>query len=207
MRWCDSSPCKNGGSCWQQGASYTCQCQSGWTGLYCDIPSVSCEVAAKQQGVEVPHLCRNSGQCLDAGNTHYCRCQAGYTGSYCQEQVDECSPNPCQNGATCTDYLGGYSCEVGNCKFKKWNSPIFYKWLVPKTEANCCFILSVSVPLATMVWTAPKRSMNVSLSPARMGAHALTSSTHTSALVLEEHKVHNYKPHLSAKINKKRPKL
>lgn len=64
-------------------------------------------------GVEVAHLCRNSGQCLDAGNTHYCRCQAGYTGSYCQEQVDECSPNPCQNGAVCTDYLGGYSCEVG----------------------------------------------------------------------------------------------
>ena len=147
MRWCDSSPCKNGGSCWQQGASYTCQCQTGWTGLYCDIPSVSCEVAAKQQGmkarqklfyimltmhfllnlwliysvtrssmisgVEVAHLCRNSGQCLDAGSTHYCRCQAGYTGSYCQEQVDECSPNPCQNGAVCTDYLGGYSCEVG----------------------------------------------------------------------------------------------
>lgn len=150
MRWCDSSPCKNGGSCWQQGPSYTCQCQTGWTGLYCDIPSVSCEVAAKRQGtliapklffpkcrikthscssqyltschfpscttlslgVDVAHLCRNSGQCLDAGNTHYCRCQAGYTGSYCQEQVDECSPNPCQNGAVCTDYLGGYSCEV-----------------------------------------------------------------------------------------------
>lgn len=51
MRWCDSSPCKNGGTCWQQGASYTCQCQTGWTGLYCDIPSVSCEVAAKQQGM------------------------------------------------------------------------------------------------------------------------------------------------------------
>lgn len=64
--------------------------------------------------MEVAHLCRNSGQCLDAGNTHYCRCQAGYTGSYCQEQVDECSPNPCQNGAACTDYLGGYSCEVSS---------------------------------------------------------------------------------------------
>lgn len=51
VRWCDSFPCKNGGSCWQQGASYTCQCQTGWTGLYCDIPSVSCEVAAKQQGI------------------------------------------------------------------------------------------------------------------------------------------------------------
>ncbi|KAJ0012984.1 hypothetical protein NQD34_017318 [Periophthalmus magnuspinnatus] len=112
VRWCELSPCKNGGSCWQKGASYTCQCQTGWTGLYCDIPSVSCDVAAKRQGIDVAQLCRNSGQCLDAGNTHYCRCQAGYTGSYCQEQVDECSPNPCQNGATCTDYLGGVHCEI-----------------------------------------------------------------------------------------------
>ncbi len=63
-------------------------------------------------GVLVARLCHNSGQCLDAGNTHYCHCQAGYTGSYCEEQVDECIPNPCQNGAICTDYLGGYSCEV-----------------------------------------------------------------------------------------------
>lgn len=58
-------------------------------------------------------LCRNGGLCMDAGNTHHCRCQAGYTGSYCEDQVDECSPNPCHNGATCTDYPGGYSCEVG----------------------------------------------------------------------------------------------
>ncbi|EPQ17444.1 Neurogenic locus notch protein like protein [Myotis brandtii] len=48
---------------------------------------------------------------MDADNTHHCRCQPGYTGSYCEDQVDECSPSPCQNGATCTDYPGGYSCE------------------------------------------------------------------------------------------------
>lgn len=59
------------------------------------------------------HLCRNGGLCLDADNTHHCRCPPGYTGSYCEDQVDECSPSPCQNGATCTDYPGGYSCEVG----------------------------------------------------------------------------------------------
>uniref|UniRef100_A0A673LM11 Neurogenic locus notch homolog protein 1 n=1 Tax=Sinocyclocheilus rhinocerous TaxID=307959 RepID=A0A673LM11_9TELE len=118
VNWCKPSPCKNEGICRQSGTRYSCQCQTGWTGLYCDVPSVSCEVAAKQQGVEVARLCRNSGQCLDAGNTHYCHCQAGYTGSYCEEQVDECIPNPCQNGATCTDYLGGYSCEVSQENLK-----------------------------------------------------------------------------------------
>lgn len=50
VRWCDSSPCKNGGKCWQTNALYRCECHSGWTGLYCDVPSVSCEVAARLQG-------------------------------------------------------------------------------------------------------------------------------------------------------------
>lgn len=50
VRWCDSSPCKNGGKCWQTNTLYRCECHSGWTGLYCDVPSVSCEVAAWQQG-------------------------------------------------------------------------------------------------------------------------------------------------------------
>lgn len=50
---------------------------------------------------------------MNASNTHHCRCPAGYAGSYCEDPVDECSPSPCQNGATCTDYPGGYSCEVG----------------------------------------------------------------------------------------------
>lgn len=53
MNWCKPSPCKNGGTCRQSGTTYSCQCQTGWTGLYCDVPSVSCEVAAKQQGKTV----------------------------------------------------------------------------------------------------------------------------------------------------------
>ncbi|KTF83165.1 hypothetical protein cypCar_00027824 [Cyprinus carpio] len=114
---CDSRPCQNGGTCQDGYGTYKCTCPHGYTGLNCQrldrhlVPSVSCEVAAKQQGVSVAVLCRNAGQCVDVGNTHLCRCQAGYKGSYCQEQVDECMPNPCQNGAACTDYLGGYSCE------------------------------------------------------------------------------------------------
>lgn len=47
----------------------------------------------------------------------------------------------------------------------------------------------VSVCLATMVSTAPKKSMNVSHSRVRMEAHALILSTHINVPVLEEHKV------------------
>lgn len=53
VRWCDSSPCKNGGKCWQTNVLYRCECHSGWTGLYCDVPSVSCEAAARERGNHV----------------------------------------------------------------------------------------------------------------------------------------------------------
>uniref|UniRef100_A0A4W3GEJ5 Neurogenic locus notch homolog protein 1 n=1 Tax=Callorhinchus milii TaxID=7868 RepID=A0A4W3GEJ5_CALMI len=102
---CDSRPCLNGGTCQDSYGTYKCTCPQGYTGINCQV-SNSCP------SVDVEQLCRNNGLCLDAGNTHHCRCQAGYTGSYCEEQVNECSPNPCHNAATCTDYLGGYSCQV-----------------------------------------------------------------------------------------------
>lgn len=54
VRWCDSSPCKNGGKCWQTNVLYRCECHSGWTGLYCDVPSVSCEAAARERGTRGP---------------------------------------------------------------------------------------------------------------------------------------------------------
>lgn len=64
VRWCDSSPCKNGGKCWQSNTLYRCECHSGWTGLYCDVPNVSCEVAAQRQG---NWLCPLVPPCLRPG--------------------------------------------------------------------------------------------------------------------------------------------
>lgn len=63
VNWCKPSPCKNGGTCRQSGITYTCQCQTGWTGLYCDVPSVSCEVAAKQRGRDLVWVCVCSSFC------------------------------------------------------------------------------------------------------------------------------------------------
>ncbi len=32
-------------------------------------------------------------------------------GVYCEVDVDECEADPCQNGATCHDHVGLYTCE------------------------------------------------------------------------------------------------
>uniref|UniRef100_A0A672MX80 Neurogenic locus notch homolog protein 2-like n=1 Tax=Sinocyclocheilus grahami TaxID=75366 RepID=A0A672MX80_SINGR len=110
--WCrPSNPCKNGGRCRQKDASFTCDCLGGWSGRYCDIPGVSCEVAARQRGLQTDELCHHGGHCVNTGNTHYCKCPADYTDSYCESQFDHCEDKPCLNGATCRSYMGGFTCD------------------------------------------------------------------------------------------------
>lgn len=50
--WCRrSNPCQNGGRCRPKDGSFTCDCVGSWSGRYCDVPGVSCEVAAFQRGI------------------------------------------------------------------------------------------------------------------------------------------------------------
>ena len=43
-------------------------------------------------------------------------CPANFTGATCDTDVDECLvlSNPCKNGATCTNFVGGYICRCIN---------------------------------------------------------------------------------------------
>ena len=45
------------------------------------------------------------------GCSYYCECLDGWTGVYCQEEVNECSSDPCQNNAECEDLNNGYKCH------------------------------------------------------------------------------------------------
>jgi len=39
-----------------------------------------------------------------------CVCEDGFEGVLCGVETDECSSDPCQNGATCRDQLARYDC-------------------------------------------------------------------------------------------------
>ena len=38
------------------------------------------------------------------------RSATAYTGTDCSVEIDECSSSPCQQGSTCVDSVGSYTC-------------------------------------------------------------------------------------------------
>ena len=75
------------------GSTYTCSCNTGFSGTYCNISACS------------SNPCANGGTCMPAaGNSFTCVCPTGYSGTTCITSA--CSSNPCANGGTCMPAAG-----------------------------------------------------------------------------------------------------
>lgn len=87
---CDLSPCKNGGQCSSSGLSYTCNCVgTGFSGITCEIEdSASPSAMPTPLSSDFPSTAPSSQP----------------------SESDECSPNPCFNGGSCTDGADSYIC-------------------------------------------------------------------------------------------------
>ncbi|CAH1245796.1 NOTCH1 [Branchiostoma lanceolatum] len=95
---CARSPCAHG-TCTDDVASYTCTCESGWTGHDCDQNIDDCASSPCTHGT-----------CTDDIASFTCSCENGWTGLDCEIDIDECASNPCLLGGTCLDHVDGYSC-------------------------------------------------------------------------------------------------
>ncbi len=69
---CDEGRCVPGGR-----DNYTCLCNLGYSGLYCQIDTDECN----------SNPCRNEGHCKDKLNSFSCTCPLDYTGSMCETFV------------------------------------------------------------------------------------------------------------------------
>ena len=120
---CLSLPCLHGGECTDGVKSYDCSCTGGWTGDNCEIDIDEC----------APAPCGESGTCFDSIGSYVCVCDSshlgrnceylvdqypssavcadGFRGPTCQENIDDCAPNPCQNGGVCTDGVATHACD------------------------------------------------------------------------------------------------
>eukprot|EP00121_Abeoforma_whisleri_P000597 Awhi_evm1s523 len=63
--------------------------------------------------IKVSDPCMNGGTCSNniGTNSYMCTCPAGFSGPNCETNIDECAPNPCQNGGSCTDGIDSYTCS------------------------------------------------------------------------------------------------
>nr|CAI5869526.1 unnamed protein product [Callosobruchus analis] len=104
---CDHTTCKNGGTCQDLGNTFICRCPPDWEGTTCHI--------AKQTACR-SNPCLNGGTCVNAGDYFRCICRDGFEGERCQDDVNDCSPQPCYNGGKflCECALGftGPDCRI-----------------------------------------------------------------------------------------------
>lgn len=97
---CESSPCKNNGTCIDGLDAYECQCLSGFSGRDCEVDDNPCNIE-----------CKNGGACArNAAGGWDCVCEPGFQGKRCEDEINECQSNPCQNGGQCNDFIAHFHC-------------------------------------------------------------------------------------------------
>lgn len=141
---CSTLPCLNGGTCnFIETDGFQCNCTKDFYGKKCEYKNTCSD-----------SMCFNGGQCQIDQFTHkkYCSCPNNFAGTYCQEcrpqftgekcdtcakgysgdncevTINNCSPNPCQNGVctvdgssykcVCSEGWRGINCTEKNCLIK-----------------------------------------------------------------------------------------
>lgn len=94
--------CQNQGVCVQVAQAVSCQCATGYTGVFCQVAPVV--LAAAAPNVCQPSPCQNGGTCYLRQGSFGCSCPVGFSGVCCEINLaatNPCYTNQCLNGGTC----------------------------------------------------------------------------------------------------------
>ncbi|XP_013377338.1 PREDICTED: protein crumbs homolog 1 isoform X3 [Chinchilla lanigera] len=132
MPLCWSNPCHNNATCEDSVDNYICHCWPGYTGAQCETDINECGSNPCQSGAECVELSleKQYGRIAQLPSSfsyhkatgYVCICQPGFAGIHCEEDVNECLSNPCQNGGTCENLPGNYTCH---CPFDNLSSTFY----------------------------------------------------------------------------------
>ncbi|XP_077983801.1 protocadherin Fat 1-like isoform X2 [Glandiceps talaboti] len=135
---CTSSPCLNGGTCYDDFAGFTCVCTTGWFGDRCqdDTPCGA-------------NPCQNGGTCVnqETTGTFECHCLDGFSGTTCTI-YDECLSNPCPSGHLCITSTSGHFC---NCTGQSCNEINDYAPNITSTPFNITWHEIIGIVIAVFV--------------------------------------------------------
>ena len=106
---CESSPCQNGGTCYNDthrldNTSYSCLCGSNYTGLHCET----------ELNESLSSPCQNNGTCHDSTGQYFCACSRGFTGLDCNDDIDEFQQRDLCGSGYCNNTFGNYTCIFSN---------------------------------------------------------------------------------------------
>jgi Notch-like protein len=96
------------GTCEELALGFTCHCDKGFTGQFCENLIDKCD----------PSPCKNGATCHNLIDDYYCAClpEFGLSRNCTERSIDPCITSPCLNNATCTA-ISSFS--------KEKNAPIF----------------------------------------------------------------------------------
>jgi hypothetical protein len=94
----------NNGTCVNGENTFSCVCNDGYSGDYCEMDVDDC----------IGVVCLNGALCQDLVGDFECTCPPTYFGKLCGSLDDVCAANDCVNGAECfsdDESAAEYSCE------------------------------------------------------------------------------------------------